>query len=299
MMSFDEFKKEVVLAMEQFIGEGNVHLQNCMMNNDTKKVGLLLKSSDSNVSPVIYLDDYYKELQRKPLCQILEDIWQTYQKHKTFVNLDTSMFMQWSAVREKVVMKVINYNYNQELLKSVPHDRFLDLAVVYYYILDTKEDHEATVLIHNHHIDLWEINKDELKSAAWHNYQKFYKISVQGLDEVIMEMAGMSISEMEQRPRRMQPILYLVTNQRQINGATAILFPDKMEALAEYLQTDLYILPSSIHELLVFPKTVDMAAELKEMVHDINVTSVQRMEVLSDEVYLYSRNTGKIELAVA
>lgn len=299
MMSFDEFKKEVVLAMEQRIGEGNVHLQNCIKNNDTKKVGLLLKSSDSNVSPVIYLEDYYKELQRKPFYQILEDIWQTYQKHKAFVNLDTSMFMQWSAVREKVVMKVINYNYNQELLKSVPHDRFLDLAVVYYYILDTKEDHEATVLIQNHHMDLWEIDKDELKSAAWHNYQKFYEISVQGLDEAIMEMMGMSLSEMEQRPRRMQPILYLVTNQRQINGATAILFPDKMKALAEYLQTDLYILPSSIHELLAFPKTLNMAEKLKEIVHDINVTSVQRAEVLSDEVYLYSRDTGEIELAVA
>lgn len=298
-MSFDEFKKEVVLAMEQRIGEGNVHLQNCIKNNDTKKVGLLLKSSDRNVSPVIYLEDYYKELQRKSFYQILEDIWQTYQKHKAFVNLDTSIFMQWSAVREKVVMKVINYNYNQELLKSVPHDRFLDLAVVYYYILDTKEDHEATVLIHNHHIDLWEIDKDELKSAAWSNYQKFYEISVQGLDEAIMEMVGMSLSEMEQRPRRMQPILYLVTNQRQINGATAILFPDKMKALAEYLQTDLYILPSSIHELLVFPKTVEIAEKLKEIVHDINVTSVQRAEVLSDEVYLYSRDTGEIKLAVA
>ena len=298
-MSFDEFKKEVVLAMEQRIGEGNVHLQNCIKNNDTKKVGLLLKSSDRNVSPVIYLEDYYKELQRKSFYQILEDIWQTYQKHKAFVNLDTSIFMQWSAVREKVVMKVINYNYNQELLKSVPHDRFLDLAVVYYYILDTKEDHEATVLIHNHHIDLWEIDKDELKSAAWSNYQKCYEISVQGLDEAIMEMVGMSLSEMEQRPRRMQPILYLVTNQRQINGATAILFPDKMKALAEYLQTDLYILPSSIHELLVFPKTVEIAEKLKEIVHEINVTSVQRAEVLSDEVYLYSRDTGEIKLAVA
>lgn len=299
MMSFDEFKKEVVLAMEQRIGKGNVYLQNCIKNNDTQKVGLFIRSSDSNLSPVIYLEEYYKDMQRKPFHQIIEDIWQTYQDNKTSLDLDISMFTQWSTVRDNVVMKVINYNYNQELLKSVPHDRFLDLAVVYYCILDIKEDHEVTVLIQNHHMDLWEINKDELKSVAWNNYQRFYEISVQELDEVIIEMTGMLFGEMERGSRKMPPMLYVVTNQRQINGATAILFPEKIKELAEYLQTDLYIFPSSIHELILCPKTVNMVEKLKEMVHDINVTTVQRVEVLSDEVYLYSRNTGRIELAVA
>lgn len=299
MMSFDEFKKEVVLAMEQRIGKGNVYLQNCIKNNDTQKVGLFIRSSDSNLSPVIYLEEYYKDMQRKPFHQIIEDIWQTYQDNKTSLDLDISMFTQWSTVRDNVVMKVINYNYNQELLKSVPHDRFLDLAVVYYCILDIKEDHEVTVLIQNHHMDLWKINKDELKSVAWNNYQRFYEISVQELDEVIIEMTGMLFGEMERGSRKMPPMLYVVTNQRQINGATAILFPEKIKELAEYLQTDLYIFPSSIHELILCPKTVNMVEKLKEMVHDINVTTVQRVEVLSDEVYLYSRNTGRIELAVA
>lgn len=299
MMSFDEFKKEVVLAMEQRIGKGNVYLQNCIKNNDTQKVGLFIRSSDSNLSPVIYLEEYYKDMQRKPFHQIIEDIWQTYQDNKTSLDLDISMFTQWSTVRDNVVMKVINYNYNQELLKSVPHDRFLDLAVVYYCILDIKEDHEVTVLIQNHHMDLWEINKDELKSVAWNNYQRFYEISMQELDEVIIEMTGMLFGEMERGSRKMPPMLYVVTNQRQINGATAILFPEKIKELAEYLQTDLYIFPSSIHELILCPKTVNMVEKLKEMVHDINVTTVQRVEVLSDEVYLYSRNTGRIELAVA
>ena len=91
--------------------------------------------------------------------------------------------------------------------------------------------------------------------------------------------------------------IYVVTNQRGTFGATMILFPDILKVISEFYGDDLYILPSSIHEILVLPKCSDNVEKLKITVREVNELCVEQKELLSNQVYLYQRNSGKVEIA--
>ena len=51
--------------------------------------------------------------------------------------------------------------------------------------------------------------------------------------------------------------MLIVTNREKLYGATIMLFPDILKPVSELLQQDLYIIPSSIHEILVLPHLVE------------------------------------------
>ena len=75
-------------------------------------------------------------------------------------------------------------------------------------------------------------------------------------------------------------------------------YPHVLEMIGEILKEDFYILPSSIHEMIILPKSREIAKEeLDAMIQDINHTQVDTEEVLSDHAYLYERGLGKIQMA--
>lgn len=292
MISFETFKKKVVVEMEQRVGEGKVFLESITKNNDTKITGLMIREDDCNISPIIYLENFYADLHEKTLAEIVEDIWELYQDKKLPSNIELSTFLRWEDARNRIVMKVVNYQYNEALLKTIPHNRFLDLAIVYYYIYDMNEDYEATIMVTNAHMHMWSVDLRELKEVAYENYPKFYEACVKALDEIVRERMGVCADQLFGRTS-----IYVVTNQRGTFGATMILFPDILKVISEFYGDDLYILPSSIHEILVLPKYSDDVEKLKITVREVNELCVEQKELLSDQVYLYQRNSGKVEIA--
>ena len=91
--------------------------------------------------------------------------------------------------------------------------------------------------------------------------------------------------------------MYVVSNKKNLFGASAILYSDYLEEWAEELECDLYVIPSSVHELLVMPVAHAYSGEeITEMIREINRTQVAREEILSDHVYIYRRNEGRITM---
>ena len=89
--------------------------------------------------------------------------------------------------------------------------------------------------------------------------------------------------------------LYVLTNKSRINGAAGIMYEGVLKKLADKLESDMYILPSSIHEVIILPKsTMFNKEELMAMVRDVNTEGVSKDEVLSYTVYEYDRNTEEL-----
>ena len=89
--------------------------------------------------------------------------------------------------------------------------------------------------------------------------------------------------------------MYVMTNQYTRNGAVAMLYPEVLEKMCGLFPDGYYILPSSIHDLVIIPKSVSMTPrELGEMVRDINKAAVTREEVLSDRIYEYDKDKGRV-----
>lgn len=92
--------------------------------------------------------------------------------------------------------------------------------------------------------------------------------------------------------------MYVATNVNGVNGASVMLYDDLLKNFANKIGKNLFILPSSTHELILVPDTGFMnAKDIKSMVMDVNETQVAADEILSNNVYYFSLDTGSITLA--
>ena len=194
---------------------------------------------------------------------------------------------------------------NTELLKDIPHVRFLDMAVVFYLLLDRNEKGRMTALIHNNHLECWKITGDELYQIAKVNTPKLFPAKIQTLGQVLLEICKVQFGD-SLNPDMIEELseeedtassFYVLSNGDGVKGAGCILYEGCLRKLAEQQHSDLIILPSSIHEVLLVCDRGEMNyQELNEMVKCINKENVPMEDVLSDRIYRYSCADDKISL---
>lgn len=120
------------------------------------------------------------------------------------------------------------------------------------------------------------------------------------LQEALRGVFGMEIDEMEEKEQIEIPeaeVMYVITNSAGINGAASMLYENVLHALAEKLGTDLYILPSSVHEVIAVSAELEEPNELAQIVAEINMSQVELADRLSNQVYHYDKDLRKITLA--
>jgi hypothetical protein len=94
--------------------------------------------------------------------------------------------------------------------------------------------------------------------------------------------------------------MYILSNQEQMYGASALLYSKRIKNLADRLQCDLIILPSSVHEFLLLPDDGENEYTFyRKMVEDVNTTQVEPEEILSYSLYRYLREKEEVEEILA
>lgn len=204
--------------------------------------------------------------------------------------------------RDRVVMMLINTEQNKELLETVPHREFRDLSIVYRIVTDIDATGMQSALIKNELAEHFGMDEQTLYTAAVENTKRIFPPVTMDLNDIVRDMfisdgmpeeiADLMIGEMP-TDRRM----YVITNERKINGAVSMLYENELHTLAEQLETDLYILPSSIHECIAVSAALGDPNELAQMVADVNMSQVDISERLSNQVYHYDKDLRKLTLA--
>lgn len=296
-MKFEEFVEEIIENMQKRVPENYlVQVQNICKNNDLKLTGLTIGDQNLNIYPTIYLEEFYKKYEEGVSFETITDIiWNTYCQNAPKGNWDTSRFIEWRNVKDIICPKIINYGANRELLNSVPYRKVCDLAVVYYAVVDICENGVASILLRNEHLKLWGKTEADLYELALENYRRIFSITSRNLDDIILELMNCK-EDISFDENTIVPMI-VVTNKKKLNGAAAILFPDELQKIADKIGADLYILPSSVHEIILLSTDNTMTVdELKETVRFVNSNELRQEEVLSDNVYLFDRHNPSIEI---
>lgn len=304
-MEYHQFCAELKEEVRTMLGdEYEVEVKQITKNNGVVKQGLIIGTKESNIRPTIYLENYYEEYSHG-LClnEIAQSILTLYTKEASAENIIQTIFSR-KDMMDKIVFRVINYDRNQELLKECPHERCMgDLAMVFYCIVDTKDSSIGSFRIIDEHLKHFGFSIEELKRLAFVNTRRMFPPMVRNMEDIlveaIIECEGDDISaELKQLDLNNNEYMYVLTNKQKIFGAGCVLYSDVLQSFSDRVNADVVILPSSVHEQILVPYKDTMDIEdLRVMVKEINLTQVLEEERLSDNVYLYDRESGEIKVA--
>ncbi len=303
-MTYKEFKYQLLKELEERFPSGtSITIQEIPHNNNHTEEALTILEPGLNISPTIYLESYFRQLKKEvPISSIIAQIYSYYQEHRSTQSIDTSFFTCFENIRPRIVYKLVHQEKNKELLKEVPWIPYLDLAIVFYCLLSKSPTENASVLIRNEHLCYWNVSVEDLLSLAQKNTPFLLSSCCDSLAELLLPILE-QLPVQEQTDTKntfasasMVP-MYVLTNQQRFLGACCILYDDVLKEIAERLDSDLYILPSSIHEVILMPVTVtESVPALSQMVCDINQSEVSAEEILSDHIYYYHRSTDSITM---
>ena len=309
-MEFTSFKTLVRDEVAKRTGEQfHVRINDVTKNNGVVLSGITMLQDDNNISPTIYLNKYYEAYENGDITLrcIVDEVLDTYERNKVNQSVDMRFFMNYERIKDRIIFKLIHAERNKELLKDIPHIRYLDFAVVFQCLISDEMFGNATIMIHNAHLKIWEITENELYEKAIKNTPLLQRYDIKTMKDVLCEM--MLLEEMEGKEilnkneyiEDLQDAtpMYVLSNRTRVQGASCILYPNILKDFASAVKSDFYILPSSVHEVILLPAQGDEDKEgLKRMVCEVNETQVEREEVLSDSVYYYSQEKGELSILV-
>lgn len=298
-MEYKEFVEYIKMNAGYIAGEGgNITINHVIKNNGCEMDGLVIMEKGKDIAPTIYLDSFYELYTNgENIKNIIRQIEVIYEQNKNNVTFDVNILKRFDTIKDKIVYKVVNYRSNEKLLEQVPHKRILDLAVVFYCLLDNEYGRSATALIYNNNLKNWNVTIDDVYKAALKNTPDLLHSKISSM-AALFEKCGVNVDGEEVDLKDYVPSdMYVLTNESKLNGAACILYENVLYDFAQKLGADLYILPSSVHEVILLPKlSMFEKDELVNMVKEVNTEGVAADEVLSDHVYEYNRTERLITM---
>ncbi len=323
-MELKEFAAKAQRYMEESLGEDYlVSPKEVRKNNGVSLLGLFIRKNGGNIAPTIYLESFLESYENGvPLSEVLEELLEAYRQAAPQEEVDLACFQDFSQVRDHIVYRVVNAAWNADLLSEVPHIRYLDLAICFSYLFYEKTLGIGSIMVYNNHVAAWKSDAGELYRLAKENTKRLLGEVLVDLEDVIAYGRSLGDILREQKdggfPDSLQEAfpgkdaraasgfgdgdgriaMKLLTNQRGLYGAAAMLYPDILRKAAGMMDSDLFVLPSSVHEVLLVPDRGEVEAdELRRLVREVNATQVDAQDLLSDEVYRYDRLMDRLEMA--
>lgn len=295
-MKYNDFIENIRQYVSEQLQNGQkVYLQPVVKNNGLVYDGLFIFDPILNVSPTIYLNPYYhRYLSGISMEDIYEDVLNTYYSNLPQKDFDASVFTDFSKARQRIVMKLIHRKRNEQLLSSVPYIPYLDLAIVFVCSVSEFLHEYATILIHQEHLQMWNITLEELYEIARDNSPRLLPYQLDSLRNLLAADTDSYSSWMDCIE------MYVLTNQLKIHGASCMAYPGVLEDISNQMNSDLIIIPSSIHEVLIIPETYiqnreELPPDFETMISEVNDTQLTDDEVLGDHAYHYRRSTQTID----
>ena len=292
-----EFVEAVVEAVKALLPEMNVESREIIKNNDVVLNGILIKKGNEEIVPTIYIENYIKDGYTTSdyinnINRIASEIVDTYKNYNTEVDVSNvkELVKDFSKAAPLLRIKLVNKENNKKTFETVPYLPFLDMAIIVVIELQHNKQGCATIKVTHDMLQHWNYVaiSDILPIARENTFRTPYVL--QSMAEIMAELMGLSKEIFE---AEMQFPMNVLTNKTKLNGATEICNYSTMKEIAEQFQSDLIVLPSSIHEVIIVPKIDDMNIEdLTNMVKEVNESEVAEDEVLSDHAYVFTRENG-------
>lgn len=297
----DAIKREIANTYP----EGKV-MESTVIKNNTSKLGITVKLPNTKATPVVYVDDMYDYYNN------VNDLDDTLNKAISMIEnsinsientkLDDAVSNLIGDIKGNVFPRLVNTKTNGVMLQNTPHRDFLDMSIVYYIErYNSKLDSVEAIRVTNELMQSKNLSEEELYHNSMKNMLEKEKSRLMPMIKVIMSIQfGMPLMETEiSESDFLGGDFVMLSNEHGINGSRRLLDTKALIKASEIAESDLYILPSSTQEVLIVSVNEINASvsELKNMVSEVNMNEVSKEERLTDNVYIFKRDTNTIEIA--
>ncbi len=303
-MNYEAFKEKITEDIKQSLYEKGmedviVDFQHVEKENQSYEA-MTVVQEDSIVGVNMNIEKIYEDYENTKdypgiMSSLKENITVAMEKKP---EVDVMQLMNYDSMKEKLSVEVISAETNSELLKKIPHDKIEDMAVVYRFIVEKNENGTASILANNDLIERMGVTYEQLRNDALETAAENRPAVIQGMYEMLKESGQDNMLDMMGITESTPELMYVASVPDKNMGAGVIAYENFMDQAAEKLGGDFFVLPSSVHEVLLLPDDgVTPAAELKEMVTIINATDVKPEDKLTDSVYHFDSKEHVFELA--
>lgn len=302
-LNFMEFMNVIKSEMEEKMGDNvRIDIHDTVKNNNVSYKAISIVRQDCNTSPNLRLEDFYEDYQNgTDLETVLSKIIAIFEQHD-HPQIDLTCFLDFEKAKDHIMIKLVSYEANKKRLEQIPHIQFLDFAVTYYVYMK-QEDFgygNGSVQIENEHLKLWGVEKEQMHYFAMKNSIEKMPVKFQSIQDVLIHMLnqkGIETDDIQEEMTKMQDdiSMYVLSNEQNYFGASVMYYPGVLKEISSRFQSDLIILPSSIHEVIVLPVGgEEQFDEMNKMIEEINKEQVADEEVLSNHFYYYDSSTEKL-----
>lgn len=191
--------------------------------------------------------------------------------------------------KKSLFVKLVNTERNESLIEQSISKEFLDLSAVVRVVLKMDKEGMSSMVLSKGAAEILGMTEEGIYATALANTLRLFPPKLMNLGRYVEMSIGGKLTLGED-----EVTTYILTNQKEVDGAFYLMSQELVGAIAEMLEDDLYILPSSVNEvLLVRASEVREGVDgLKAMVRDVNETIVAEKEILSYSVYHYDKEHG-------
>ena len=298
-MDKNQFFEDVLVAVREQIPEEirgivKVEVSEVLKNNDEKLHGIMMSIEGSNMMPTLYLEDFY---------EIYEDGESVEEIARMIIDISTTAFknpppiadfsFDYDNIKDKLILELLDRDMNKERLEKIVHKEVGNGFVVVPYITieeifgsamrtavtkDMAKDHDYDI--------------DELMDVAFLNTMgRYTPVFLEANNPYdILNLSDTSNPMSEDFRIDKGQNLYMLTNAEGHYGATVFFYPGIAERIGDILGRNYYVLPSSVHEMMIVPEGKGVIIkDLKRLVREANAGVVDSRELLSNKVFYYNR----------
>jgi hypothetical protein len=299
-MKLKQFAQKMADRIQKQMGDDwNISATTTIKNNNTEQVGILFQKKNEAIAPTIYLEDLYEKYRTKEfdISQCVEESIERYENSLNVMEDIRKLRVDFEKCKDKIIYRLVSRERNESALEKMPYIPFLDMAITFQLVVALNGNYMQSVKV-----------TDELKKSWGASVELLYKLASENTRRLLPE----DVCDIRERLKRFfdgredgkgfdkdffeemdltksqKTDMIVISNKFGINGASAMLYEGVIENLAEEYDANLYLLPSSVHEMIAVPSNdpelIDM---FRPMVKSINETYVDKDDILSDRVYLY------------
>lgn len=303
-MNYQIFKEHFVEDVKRRLyekGAGDIEITVTQVDKVNESYeALCVYPEEGNMCANFHLENYFATYSegyhyQSVVAKAVKDIEEFINDVPSF---DLDIIRDYGQVKERLSLEVVSAERNAEVLEFVPHKLIEDMAIVYRINLDSGLNASGSVVVNDLMLETYGISLEQLHEDAKRNAAIIKPALIKGMNQTLHEMMSEEELELFGVSDALDEVMYVATVPNKIKGASVLAYDKFMDYAAQKLGGDFFVLPSSLHEIILVKDDGNAQYEaLQEMVKDINATEVLPEDKLTDSVYHYDSKNKIFELA--